>query len=97
MKRIIGAVALGLTILPAAALAQGSKSDASSAPSAQSSGAGIPGHPGSKSGPAVKPGGTVGSSSAEEQQNPTVRSQDPSKVKGLPGNKSGLPDQQRRK
>jgi hypothetical protein len=43
------------------------------------SGAGVPGQPGNKSGPAVKPG----------EHNPTVSGQDQSKVPGLPGNKSG--------
>jgi hypothetical protein len=46
------------------------------------SGAGVPGQPGNKSGPAVKQG-----------QNPSEQStgvsQDQSKVPGLPGNKSG--------
>lgn len=46
---------------------------------APSSGAGVPGSPGNKSGPAVKPG----------EHNPTVSGQDQSKVPGLPGNKSG--------
>jgi hypothetical protein len=46
---------------------------------APNSGAGVPGSPGGKSGPAVKPG----------ERNPTVSGQDQSKVPGLPGNKSG--------
>jgi hypothetical protein len=46
---------------------------------APNSGAGVPGSPGNKSGPAVKPG----------EHNPTVSGQDQSKVPGLPGNKSG--------
>jgi hypothetical protein len=46
---------------------------------APNSGAGVPGAPGNKSGPAVKPG----------EHNPTVSGQDQSKVPGLPGNKSG--------
>ena len=66
---------------------------ARSAPSAQNSGAGIPGVPGNESGPAVKPG-TVGSSSTMNQENPTVRQQDPSNIQGLPGNKSGPPAKQ---
>jgi len=58
----------------------------SNAPSAQNSGTGIAGSPGSKNGPA--PGqGTVGSN----PQNEHVQQQDPSNVKGLPGNKSGPP------
>ncbi|VIO69577.1 hypothetical protein CI1B_27840 [Bradyrhizobium ivorense] len=58
--------------------------DAATSPSAQNSGTGISGAPGSKSGPAK---GTVGSNS----QNMHVRQQDPSNIKGLPGNKSGPP------
>jgi hypothetical protein len=46
---------------------------------APNSGAGVPGSPGNKSGPAVKPG----------EHNSTVSGQDQSKVPGLPGNKSG--------
>ncbi len=59
---------------------------AAAAPSAQNSGAGIAGTAGNKNGPA--PGrGTVGAAS----QNPAVQQQDPSNIKGLPGNKSGPP------
>jgi hypothetical protein len=94
MKLIISAVALALAVLPSSVLAQTTKPDVSTAPSAQNSGAGIPGQPGNKSGPAVKPGETVGSSSTTNQENPTVRSQDPSNIKGLPGNKSGPPAKQ---
>ncbi|MCW2220740.1 hypothetical protein JEY40_33475 [Bradyrhizobium japonicum] len=52
------------------------------APSAQNSGTGIAGAPGSTSGPSPK--GTVG-------QNTTTQQQDSSNIKGLPGNKSGPP------
>lgn len=97
MKRIIGAVALGLTILPAAALAQGSKSDSSSAPSAQSSGAGIPGHPGSKSGPAVKPGGPSAPVRRKSSRIPRFGRRTRPASKACRGDKSGLSDQQRRK
>jgi hypothetical protein len=58
---------------------------ASTAPSAQNSGAGISGAPGGKNGPSQQ--GTVGSAS----QNLSVQEQDPANVKGLPGNKSGPP------
>lgn len=94
MKRIMTASTLTLTVLSPAASGQTNKPDVSSAPSAQNSGAGIPGQPGNKNGPAVKPGETVGSSSATDQHNPTVQAQDPSNVKGLPGNKSGPPAKQ---
>jgi hypothetical protein len=94
VKWIITAMALSLTVWSPAASAQTSKPDVSSAPSAQNSGAGIPGQPGNKNGPAVKSGETIGTSSTADQHNPTVQSQDASKVKGLPGNKSGPPAKQ---
>ena len=87
MRWFASVVALGLALSTPAALAQSTKPDV---PSGQNSGAGIPGKAGSKSGPAVK-SGTVGSGSAEKQENPTVRQQDPSKIQGMKGNKSGPP------
>lgn len=51
MKRIMTEI----TVLSPAASGQTNKPDVSSAPSAQNSGAGIPGQPGNKNGPAVKP------------------------------------------
>jgi hypothetical protein len=74
MKKIsaLAAVLLTATVIGGpAALAQTT--------TAPNSGAGVPGSPGNKSGPAVKPG----------ERNPTVSGQDQSKVPGLPGNKSG--------
>ncbi|MBR0869005.1 hypothetical protein JQ633_01445 [Bradyrhizobium tropiciagri] len=63
-----------------------SSTGATSSPSAQNSGTGISGAAGNKNGPA--PGqGTVGTNS----QNQHVQQQDPSNIKGLPGNKSGPP------
>lgn len=88
MMRIASTVVVALAISAMPALAQTTKPDVSDAPSAQNSGAGVPGLPGNKSGPAVK-SGTVGSGT--EQHNPTVKQQDPSNIKGLPGNKSGPP------
>jgi hypothetical protein len=93
MKQIVIVAALAVAGFPPAALSQTAQPDVSTAPSAQNSGAGIPGMPGNKSGPAVKPG-TVGSNSTLNQENPTVRQQDPSNIKGLPGNKSGPPARQ---
>jgi len=87
MRRMIVAVALASAVLVPAAIAQHKESDVSTAPSAQNSGTGIAGQPGSKSGPAAKPG-TIGSSN---QGNPAVQQQDPAKIPGLPGNKSGQP------
>jgi hypothetical protein len=58
------------------------------APSGQNSGAGIPGKPGSKSGPAAKPSSeTTGSDMSDH--NRAVRQQDSSKIPGQPGSKSG--------
>lgn len=90
MKWMVSGLALALA-LSAGAMAQTTRPDASSAPSAQNSGAGIAGKPGNKSGPAVKPEpkGTVGSSA--DQHNSTVQQQDTSKVQGMPGNKNGPP------
>ncbi|MBR0841180.1 hypothetical protein JQ607_13365 [Bradyrhizobium liaoningense] len=89
--KFTGAVILVALALPAAAWAQTDKPDVSSAPSAKNSGAGIAGQPGSKSGPAAKPGETVGSSSTSPSGNTAVQSQDPANVQGAPGNKSGPP------
>ena len=95
--KFTGAVILVALALPAAAWAQTSKPDVSSAPSAQNSGAGIAGQPGNKSGPPpVKPGETVGSSSTGSSStnatgNPAVQSQDPANIQGAPGSKSGPP------
>ena len=89
MRWMVSGVALALALSASSAMAQTTKPNVSSAPSANNSGAGIAGQPGGKNGPAVKPGskGTVGSSAS--QQNTTVQQQDPSKVKGMPGNKNG--------
>ena len=91
MRRMIIAIGLASVVLVPAAIAQHKDSDVSTAPSAQNSGAGIAGQPGSKSGPAAKPG-TIGSSSTSNQGNPAVQQQDPAKIPGLPGNKSGPPE-----
>jgi len=60
-------------------------------PSAQNSGAGIPGQPGNKSGPAVKPpSATTGTGmSSGAQQNDGVRDQDSAKIPGQAGSESG--------
>jgi hypothetical protein len=58
----------------------------SNVPSAQNSGAGIPGKPGGKSGPAVAPQGRTANS---DQTNPATRLQDAGKIPGKPGGKSG--------
>jgi hypothetical protein len=58
------------------------------APSGLNSGAGTPGKPGSKSGPAAKPSSeTTGSHMSDH--NRAVRQQDSPKIPGQPGSKSG--------
>src|SRR4051794_8390833 len=91
MKRILQLTTLALLATAPAALAQTTNPDVSGAPSAQNSGAGIPGLPGSKSGPAVRPRDAAGSAASASQQNTTVQQQDASKIQGLPGNKNGPP------
>jgi len=91
MKWIVQFTALALVTAGSAALAQTTKPDVSGAPSAQNSGAGIPGLPGNKSGPAVRPGDAGGSAASANQQNTTVQQQDTSKIQGMPGNKNGPP------
>jgi hypothetical protein len=88
MRRMLTIAGLALAISGPVALAQTTNPDVSTAPGAQNSGAGIAGHPGNKSGPAARPGETVGSAADADRQNPT---EDTSNVKGLPGNKSGPP------
>jgi len=83
--RIAGLVVLAWAAASVAAQAQTSQG-APAAPSAQNSGTGITGDQGNKNGPGGRPD-TVGSN----QQNPTAQQQDVSKVKGLPGGKSGPP------
>ena len=68
-----------MTLLIAATTVIGAPAALAQTTTATNSGAGVPGSPGDKSGPAVKPG----------EHNPTVSGQDQSKVPGLPGNKSG--------
>jgi hypothetical protein len=89
LRLLIGAAALALVTLPASAQSTApSEGGQVTAPSGQNSGPGIPGKPGSKSGPAVKPSGeTTGSDMSDH--NRAVRQQDSSKIPGQPGNKSG--------
>jgi len=92
LRFLAGSIALALSTLPISAQspAPGGAGQVP-VPSGQNSGAGIPGKPGSKSGPAVKsPSDTTGS--AQRQSEPsteTTRQQDPAKIPGLPGSKSG--------
>jgi hypothetical protein len=90
LRLLIGATALAIVMLPASAQTTAPSGGGQvTAPSGgQNSGAGIPGKPGSKSGPAVKPSGeTTGSDMSDH--NRAVRQQDSSKIPGQPGNKSG--------
>lgn len=89
MKCIASVLVLALTTTAVPALAQSNPS-ANTAPSGQNSGAGIQGSPGSKNGPAAR-SGTVGSAE-RNQGNTAVQQQDPAKIKGLRGNKSGPPE-----
>jgi hypothetical protein len=74
-----------LAMLASPALAQAPASSAVKTPSAQNSGAGIPGQPGSKNGPAAGKDQTA----ASPQTNPTTSLQDTAKIPGKPGGKSG--------
>jgi hypothetical protein len=78
-----------LTVLPLVlttpVLAQNAQS-IQQQPTTPNSGAGIPGLPGSKSGPAVKPPSATTGSGVDSGQG---RNQDATKVPGLPGSKSG--------
>jgi hypothetical protein len=86
-KFLIGPVALVIAMLPAVAMAQKTTPDSPGTKSIQpvtpNSGAGIPGQPGNKSGPAAKKPETTGS---EANSKP---SDDVSKIPGKPGSKSG--------
>jgi hypothetical protein len=83
-KFVIGFVALVIAMLPAVAIAQTTNPNAQDTQSVQptrpNSGAGIPGQPGNKSGPAAKKPETTGS------ERPP---QDSSNIPGKPGSKSG--------
>jgi hypothetical protein len=78
--------ALTATVLPAMAR---TSAPAISIPSAQNSGAGIPGLPGEEDGRAVQPGAAPGSSAAMKPYNLAVREQDASNIPGLPGTEAG--------
>ena len=89
MKLMLGAIAVAMAVSAVTASAQSDKPNVT-VPSAQNSGAGIPGDPGNKNGPAVQPG-TVGSNSRTtvDGTDSTVKDQDSANIKGLPGGKSG--------
>jgi hypothetical protein len=89
LRFLMLATALAVVTLPASAQTSAPPGGGQATmPSGQNSGPGIPGKPGSKSGPAVKPSGeTTGSDMSDH--NRAVRQQDSSKIPGKPGSKSG--------
>jgi hypothetical protein len=89
LRLFTSAIALAIVTLPASAQTTAPSGGGQvTVPSGQNSGAGIPGKPGSKSGPAAKSSSeTTGSDLSD--QNRAVREQDPSKIPGQPGSKSG--------
>jgi hypothetical protein len=89
LRLLMGTVALAIVTLPASAQTTTPAGGGQvTAPSGQNSGAGTPGKPGSKSGPAAKPSSeTTGSDMSDH--NRAVRQQDSSKIPGQPGSKSG--------
>jgi hypothetical protein len=93
MLRTIGAAAavLALTALTATAQTTAPSGQGQvTTPSGQNSGAGVPGLPGNKSGPAVRrPSDTTGTNPTGSNQAP--QPQDTSGIQGKPGNKSGPP------
>jgi hypothetical protein len=89
LRLLMGAIALAIVTLPASAQNTAPTGGGQvTVPSGQNSGAGIPGKPGSKSGPAAKSSSETTGSDMNDQ-NRAVRQQDSSKIPGQPGNKSG--------
>ena len=89
LRLLMGAIALAIVTLPASAQTTDRPGDGQvTVPSGQNSGTGIPGQPGSKSGPAAKSSPETTGSDMNDH-NRAVRQQDPSKIPGQPGNKSG--------
>jgi hypothetical protein len=87
-KFFVGPLALLIAAVPFAAIGQTTspQSGQSAVPNTPNSGAGIPGQPGNKSGPAVRRSGTTGSDIDKG-----TSTQDTSKIPGKPGGKSGPP------
>jgi hypothetical protein len=83
-----GVAALVLVTAPAVAQSQMQRPSDMPQTTGPSSGAGVPGHPGGKSGPAVKnPSETSGEGTGAASDH--TRAQDSSKIPGAPGGKSG--------
>jgi hypothetical protein len=88
MRMVLGALAACVVIaLPALAQSPNGAGQ-TSVPSAQNSGAGIPGQPGNKSGPAARPSGDL-AAQGTENNNAAIREQDAAGIPGKPGGKSG--------
>ena len=94
MKALLSGIALAALVasLPAwsqtnapqtGTAGQSTQHEAANAPNSET---GVPGRPGTKSGPTVEPGGKV----TGTKQTPAARLQDKSGVRGMPGNKSGV-------
>jgi hypothetical protein len=89
LRLITGAIAVAIVTLPASAQTTAPQGGGQvTVPSGQNSGTGIPGKPGSKSGPAAKSSPETTGSDTNDH-NRAVRQQDSSKIPGQPGNKSG--------
>lgn len=91
LRLVAAAAALAIMTLPVAAQTSPSGGTGNvTVPNAPNSGAGIPGKPGNKSGPAVKPpSATTGAGSSSMKPEEGRPGQDASKIPGQPGNKSG--------
>jgi hypothetical protein len=88
LKLITAATALAFATSYAAA--QTSTPTGATQQNAPNSGAGIPGQPGNKSGPSVRPpSATTGSGTSSGAQTNEGRTLDASKIPGQSGNKSG--------
>ena len=84
------AAAVALVAIASPAMSQtDAPAGARQVPSAQNSGAGIPGQPGNKNGPAARPPSATSGAGATTSDNPAAREQDSAKIPGQPGNKSG--------
>ena len=83
--RALAIIAVLPLVVTTPALSQNAQSTQQQ-PTSPNSGAGIPGQPGSKSGPAVKPPSATTGSGVDSSEG---RNQDAAKVPGLPGSKSG--------
>ena len=79
------AIVAVFAVISTPALAQNTGTAPNSSPSAQGSGVGIAGQPGSESGPSVDAQGHT----VTGRSNPTTQQQDTSKIAGKPGSKSG--------